>query len=115
VVEARPAPAGWTGKLHALEEGLAALRRTAGGRLPEWILLTDADILHRPTRAFAPRAGAWRAATTWSRVMARLHAGNFWERLLVPPFVFFFQLLYPFPACPDPSSRVAAAAGAASW
>jgi len=111
VVEARPAPAGWTGKLHALEEGLAALRRTAGGRLPEWILLTDADILHPADSARSLLERARRGGHDLVSVMARLHAGNFWERLLVPPFVFFFQLLYPFRRASDPSSRVAAAAG----
>ena len=37
-------PPGWTGKLWALEQGLAEARRTA----PDWLLFTDADIRHRP-------------------------------------------------------------------
>jgi len=44
-------------------------------------------------------------------VMARLCSESFWERLLMPPFVYFFQLLYPFRRVSDPRSRVAAAAG----
>jgi hypothetical protein len=43
--------------------------------------------------------------------MARLRAENFWERLLIPPFVFFFQLLYPFRLASSPRSKVSAAAG----
>jgi hopene-associated glycosyltransferase HpnB len=110
VVEAGAAPAGWTGKLHALEEGLAALRRGSGG-LPGWILLTDADILHPPDSARSLLDRARRGGHDLVSVMARLHAGSFWERLLIPPFVFFFQLLYPFRRASDPASGVAAAAG----
>ena len=43
--------------------------------------------------------------------MVRLRSDSFWERLLIPPFVFFFQMLYPFPAVNDPQKAMAAAAG----
>ncbi len=43
--------------------------------------------------------------------MATLHCESFWEKLLVPPFVFFFKLLYPFALVQSPKSQVAAAAG----
>ena len=42
VVDARPKPPGWAGKLWALDEAMAA-----GGE-PEWYWLTDADIVHEP-------------------------------------------------------------------
>jgi hypothetical protein len=42
-------------------------------------------------------------------VMARLHTGSFWERLLIPPFVFFFQLLYPLRRVRDARSAAAGA------
>jgi hopene-associated glycosyltransferase HpnB len=44
-------------------------------------------------------------------LMALLRCCAFWERLLVPAFVFFFQKLYPFPWVNDPRRRHAAAAG----
>ena len=44
-------------------------------------------------------------------LMVRLHCERFWERLLIPAFVFFFQKLFPFPAVNDDRSPIAAAAG----
>ena len=44
-------------------------------------------------------------------LMALLEHDGFWARLLIPPFVFFFQKLYPFPWSNDPRTRTAAAAG----
>jgi hopene-associated glycosyltransferase HpnB len=43
--------------------------------------------------------------------MVLLHCRSAWERLLIPAFVFFFQMLYPFPLVNRAASRVAAAAG----
>lgn len=111
VVEAGEPPAGWGGKVHAMSRGVeAATRRGA-----EWILFSDADIR---CRSGAARALLHRAAGSDGdgpydlvSVMARLHAASFWERVLVPPFVFFFQWLYPFRRVREARSPVAAAAG----
>jgi hopene-associated glycosyltransferase HpnB len=43
--------------------------------------------------------------------MVRLRLETFWDRLLIPAFVFFFQKLYPFPWVNDPRHKIAAAAG----
>jgi hopene-associated glycosyltransferase HpnB len=43
--------------------------------------------------------------------MVKLRCASFWERFLIPPFVFFFRKLYPFAAVNDPSRPLAAAAG----
>jgi len=43
--------------------------------------------------------------------MVRLNCTSLAERALVPAFVYFFQMLYPFSRVNDPRSRVAAAAG----
>jgi hopene-associated glycosyltransferase HpnB len=103
VITAPPPPPGWTGKVHALAVGVAAVDAP-------WLLLTDADIGHRPGSVAALLAQAARGYDLVS-VMARLSAGTRWERLLIPPFVFFFQLLYPFRRVADRASPVAAAAG----
>jgi hopene-associated glycosyltransferase HpnB len=88
---------------------------SAPGAGPEWLLFSDADIEHRPgsVGALLERAGVGTGGDTFDlvSVMARLRADTFWERLLIPAFVFFFQLLYPFRRVQDPGSRVAAAAG----
>jgi hopene-associated glycosyltransferase HpnB len=44
-------------------------------------------------------------------LMVMLHCKTGWEKLLIPAFVYFFQMLYPFPRINDPHSRVAGAAG----
>ncbi|HLU49294.1 MAG TPA: glycosyltransferase [Planctomycetota bacterium] len=110
VLRAPERRSGWTGKLHALEHGLEHARAVCDP-LPEWILLTDADIHHAPGSIRALRALADRASRDTVSIMARLRAENVWERLLIPPFVAFFQLLYPFRRVADDRSRVAAGAG----
>lgn len=114
VVPAGPRQKGWSGKVHALHCGFEKAMDSPGER-PEWLLLTDADIWHRPdsVRALLLRATAAGRTGPFDlvSVMARLRARGFWERLIVPPFVFFFQLLYPFRRVAERDSRVAAAAG----
>ncbi|MGB5814686.1 MAG: glycosyltransferase [Thermoanaerobaculia bacterium] len=116
VIAPPPTPPGWSGKVWALAQGVAEMAEVSTpGAGPEWLLFTDADIEHRPgsVRALLERAGGETGGDRFDlvSVMARLRADTFWERLLIPAFVFFFQLLYPFRRVQDPGSRVAAAAG----
>lgn len=104
VVAGAPLPPGWTGKLWALERG----RR---GVTTPLILLLDADIELAP--GLLP-ALLERKRTTGAQlvsVMAALRMETFWERLLMPAYVFFFKLLYPFRIANSRSRLVAAAAG----
>ena len=105
VVEGCPLPAGWVGKVWALEQGVVH----AGDA--EYLLLTDADILHDPSNLRELVAESELQGLGLDSRMARLHAGSVVERLLVPPFAFFFALLYPMRWANDPRRRVAAAAG----
>jgi hopene-associated glycosyltransferase HpnB len=99
-----PLPSGWAGKLWALQQGFAAVDRP-------YTLLLDADIdLAAGLLTALLRVQRARRATLVS-IMAQLHCERFWERLLVPPFVFFFKLLYPFALVNDPQRRAAGAAG----
>lgn len=109
VVAARDLPAGWSGKLWALSEGLAEAEKSVESA--RYIWLTDADIAHGPTTLANLVAKAEDENRDLVSVMVQLHCGNFWERLLIPPFVYFFQKLYPFPAVAEPNSKTAAAAG----
>jgi hopene-associated glycosyltransferase HpnB len=114
VLKAPPLPEGWTGKLWALETGI----QNALDVFPdiEYFLLTDADIVHPPnslsrllTRA---EAGSFNGRPyDLVSLMARLHCLSFAEKLMIPAFVFFFQMLYPFRRANNPENRVAAAAG----
>ena len=100
-------PPGWTGKLWALAQGVAAAQALA----PDFLLLSDADIAYGPSalRRLTALACARRLALT--SVMAKLNVESAAERLLIPAFVFFFRMLYPFSRVNDPRSSTAAAAG----
>ncbi len=97
-------PSGWSGKMWALEQGLSHVET-------EHLLLLDADIV----------LDAGTVATLLDKledehrdlvsVMAKLPLQSIWERLLLPPFIYFFKLLYPFALANRAGSRVAAAAG----
>ena len=102
-------PSGWTGKLWAQQQGVQ--HATASGEAPDYLLLTDADIGHAPDnlRALVPRAE--REGYVLVSLMAELSCRNWAERFLVPAFVFFFQMLYPFAWVAQRERKLAAAAG----
>lgn len=104
VVTGEKRPPGWSGKLWALQEGIA--RSTA-----DLLLLTDADIVHDPAHVATLVAKAERDRLDLVSEMVELRAASPAERALVPAFVFFFQLLYPFARVNDGRSGTAAAAG----
>jgi hopene-associated glycosyltransferase HpnB len=107
IIEAGPRPPGWSGKLWAVSRGVAE----AGDS--ELVLLTDADILHQPAHLSALVAKIEQDDLDLVSEMVELACNSPAERALVPAFVFFFQLLYPFARVNDGSSRSAAAAGGA--
>ncbi|WP_326695340.1 glycosyltransferase [Streptomyces sp. NBC_01766] len=98
---------GWTGKLWALRYGMQLAR----ARGPEYLLLTDADIAHRPDSLRELVAAAGTARLDLVSQMARLRVAGVWERLVVPAFVYFFAQLYPFRWINRTGSRTSAAAG----
>src|SRR5947209_3940975 len=106
VIASAPMPAGWTGKLWAMRQGAAAAR--AHG--PDYLLLTDADIVHAPGNLAVLVARAEADGYDLVSLMVRLHCASGWERLLIPAFVWFFFMLYPPRWVADPNSRTAAAA-----
>ena len=107
VISGAPLPAGWTGKLWAQSQGIAR----AAERSPRYLLLTDADIAHSPDnlRRLVSMAEAGGLALT--SLMARLTVATWPEKMLIPAFVFFFDMLYPFAWVNDPGRKTAAAAG----
>src|SRR5436190_1981074 len=107
VIAADPLPAGWSGKLWAMRQGIAAAR----ARAPDYLLLTDADIVHAPHNLAALVARAEQGGCDLASLMVRLNCRTVWERLLIPAFVFFFFMLYPPRWVADPYRRTAAAAG----
>jgi hopene-associated glycosyltransferase HpnB len=100
-------PSGWTGKLWALKQGIAAAEQ----HTPEYLLLTDADIVHAPGSVSWLVAHARARGTVLTSFMAKLRCESPPERSHVPAFIYFFQMLYPFAWANDTSSATAAAAG----
>ncbi|HVH78898.1 MAG TPA: glycosyltransferase [Stellaceae bacterium] len=107
VVQAAPVPTGWTGKLWAVRQGTMI----ASQMRPDYLLLTDADIVHAPDNLRRLIARAESGHYDLVSLMVRLHCRGLWERLLVPAFVFFFFKLYPPRWVADSRRGVAAAAG----
>ncbi len=109
VVAGRPLPSGWAGKLWAMKQGVdhaAALPQP-----PDYLLFTDADIAFSPRalRHLVARAQARHLVlTSW---MVKLRCESPAERGLIPAFVYFFQMLYPFAWVNSPGNETAAAAG----
>jgi hopene-associated glycosyltransferase HpnB len=106
IVAARSLPGGWTGKLWALSEGVRQIASP-----PDLYLFTDADIAHHRTNLRELVARLEAEQRDMVSLMVKLHCASFAEKFLIPPFVFFFALLYPFSWSNNPRRATAAAAG----
>lgn len=104
VVAGTPRPPGWAGKLWAVQQGLAASDEAL-------ILLTDADIVHATNHAAALLAAMEDGGFAMVSGMVALRCESAAERALIPAFVHFFQMLYPFRWVTDQHHKTAAAAG----
>jgi hopene-associated glycosyltransferase HpnB len=105
-LQATALPAGWTGKLWALQQGVQH-----SGAEAEFVCFSDADIKQPPRALRELVAKARDENRDLVSVMVALRCEDFWERALIPPFVYFFQKLYPFAWVGDPHKTTAAAAG----
>ncbi len=104
VIQAPDLPTGWSGKVAAMQAGVAQSDA-------EWILFTDADIWHPRFSLTQLIASAESRKRDLVSRLVKLNSTSLAEQLLIPAFVFFFALLYPFRRANDPHSPVAAAAG----
>jgi hopene-associated glycosyltransferase HpnB len=109
VLPGRPLPAGWTGKLWAQQQGVEFAVSVAP--LPAYLLLTDADIVYAEDAVTNLVARAEVGGLVLTSLMAKLRCKSFAERMFVPAFIFFFQMLYPFAWANNPRRSTAAAAG----
>lgn len=105
IMTGAPRPAGWTGKLWAVNQGVAK----AGA--PDYLWLTDADIEHEPNNLSKLMARATSGGLVLTSTMVKLHCKSMVEAYLIPAFVFFFDMLYPFGWVNNPKKKTAAAAG----
>jgi hopene-associated glycosyltransferase HpnB len=105
VINGAPRPAGWSGKLWGVSQGVAEAGTV------DLVLLTDADIVHEPAHLSSLVARIERYNLDLVSEMVKLACHTWVERALVPAFVYFFQLLYPFAWVNDSLKATAAAAG----
>ncbi|RKP46565.1 glycosyltransferase [Pararobbsia silviterrae] len=108
VVTGAPLPEGWTGKLWALKQGDAIACTPSK---PDWLLHTDADIAHTPDNLRKLVARGVHDSLTLVSLMAKLRCDAWFERALIPAFVLFFQMLYPFRWVNQRGHPLAAGAG----
>jgi len=109
VIAGQHLPAGWTGKLWGVKQGIEAARTIADA--PDYLLLTDADIVYESNVLKSLVAHATNQKLVLTSLMVKLRCESLSERSLIPAFIFFFQMLYPFSWVNRMDRATAAAAG----
>src|SRR5438093_10488289 len=104
IVDGAPLPAGWSGKLWALEQG----RQQVTTR---YTLFLDADIKLTPGIVAALKNKMRHEGIPFSSLTAVPAMSSIWEKLLMHVFLYFFRALYPFQRVNSPDAKSAAAAG----
>lgn len=109
VIQSKPLPAGWTGKLWAMHQGIEHARAR---EFPSaWLMLADADVLHGEGTVANLGRIASQGSYDLVSFMVQLHCESLAEKLLIPAFVYFFFMLYPPAWIRDPHRSTAGAAG----
>ncbi|HTR57627.1 MAG TPA: glycosyltransferase [Casimicrobiaceae bacterium] len=109
VLAAPGLPEGWTGKLWAVHHGIANAH--ASPAPPSYFLLTDADVRHADDTLTELVRRALRDRLVLTSLLAKLRCVSFAERAMIPAFVIFFQMLFPFAWVNRRERATAAAAG----
>jgi len=109
VVPGTPTPDGWVGKMWAVAQGLEKAKQLDPSA--RYVLLTDGDISHSDRNIAHLVARAEAGALDLTSLMVRLRCVSVAEKAMIPAFVFFFQMLYPFARVNDPADKTAGAAG----
>ena len=108
IVTGTPLPPRWTGKLWAVKQGIAAAEEKFA---PKYLMLTDADIVHAPDTASWLVAHAEKHNIVLTSLTARWRCENLPERVHIPAFIYYFEMLYPFAWVNRPDHPMAGAAG----
>lgn len=108
IVKGTSRPIGWMGKTWAMNQGVV---RATAEMTPDYFWFTDADIAHAPDNLRHLVVRAETNGLVLASLMARLSCKTVVEHALIPAFVFFFAMLFPFARVNNPRRRLAAAAG----
>jgi hopene-associated glycosyltransferase HpnB len=107
VIQSKPLPPGWTGKLWSMHQGIERARALN----PAWLVLADADVLHDKETVANLGLIASHGHYDLVSFMVKLHCESLPEKLLIPAFVYFFFMLYPPAWIRDTWRSTAGAAG----
>ncbi len=107
IMRAAALQSGWTGKLWALQQEIENNQQDS----PEYFWFTDADIEHAPDTLSRLVSRAEQQRADLVSLMVLLQAKSFPERLLMPPFLYYFLMLYPPKWIPATVAKTAGAAG----
>ena len=109
IIQAAELPQGWSGKIWALQSGVDYAEKM--NSVPDYYWLSDADISHEPETLNRLVQWAQKQDLALVSLMVTLNCKGFWERLIIPAFIYYFQLLYPFHAVNNAHRSEAGAAG----
>lgn len=110
IINAGSRPQGWSGKLWALSQGIDGVKRKKLSK-DAFFFFTDADIYHEPSHLTSLVNKSLEDDLAQVSEMVKLRCESLFEKALIPAFIFFFCMLYPFSRVNKASSSVAAGAG----
>lgn len=108
IIHGKKLPPDWSGKVWALKQGVELALKD---KLEFYLLLLDADISLNKDVLKSLIKKIDKEDLQMISLMAKLKCESFWEKLLIPSFIFFFQKLYPFNIVNQANSSLSAAAG----
>ncbi len=108
ILKNKKLPKRWNGKTWALNNGV---KKALENKKNKYLLFLDADISIDPFLIENLLKVIVEKNYKMISIMAKLNCNHFWEKLLVPNFIFFFQKLYPFNFVNNSEKKLAAAAG----
>ncbi len=104
VLSSSDLPPDWRGKSWALHQ--AAAHATGN-----WMLFTDADVVHHPSVLRNCIATAQRERIDLLSILPHVECVTFWERVVLPAFAIILSMIFPVHCSNDPKSPVALTAG----
>lgn len=104
VIHSEELPDGWLGKPHALQH---ALNEAKG----EWILATDADMIFDRSGLRAAMSRVLEEKADAITLIPRFEALSFWERVMIPTWMWVFLMFSVFYRIDDPKSPGAVGIG----
>lgn len=104
VMRSAALPPDWRGKSWAMHQAAAS----ATGN---WLLLTDADVVHHPGILKTALAVAQKEKVDLLSILPHVECISFWERVVLPTFAIILSMIRPVYRSNDPDSSVALAAG----